>query len=83
VPSLHLSLQILKQNCSRDWPRIAPREITRAPPLPSCLLQLARLEGYLNRRGDAPPGNTVMWHGMARLSDLELGFQMGAQLVGN
>lgn len=56
---------------------------TRPPPLKSCLLQLARLGGYLNRRSDGPPGNTVMWRGMARLSDIEIGFQMGAQLVGN
>jgi hypothetical protein len=64
-------------------PERSARECARPPPLKSCLLQLARLGGYLNRRGDAPPGNTVMWRGMARLSDIEIGFQMGAQLVGN
>jgi hypothetical protein len=53
------------------------------PPLHSCLLQLARLGGYLNRKSDAPPGNTVIWRGMARLTDIEIGFQLGAQLVGN
>ena len=53
------------------------------PPLHSCLLQLAKLGGYLNRKSDAPPGNTVIWRGMARLTDIEIGFQLGAQLVGN
>lgn len=64
-------------------PERSARERARPPPLKSCLVQLARLGGYLGRRGDAPPGNTVMWRGMARLSDIEIGFQMGAQLVGN
>jgi hypothetical protein len=67
----------------RLFPTPDARQRTRPPPLQSCLLQLARLGGYLNRRGDAPPGNTVMWRGMARLTDIEIGFQMGAQLVGN
>jgi hypothetical protein len=55
----------------------------RPPSLQSCLLQLARLGGYLNRAGDAPPGNTVIWRGMSRLTDIEIGFQMGAQDVGD
>jgi hypothetical protein len=56
---------------------------TRPPPLQSCLLQLAQLGGHLNRRHDAQPGNTVIWRGTARLTDIELGFQLSAQLVGN
>jgi Transposase Tn5 dimerisation domain len=55
----------------------------RPPSLQSCLLQLARLGGYLNRASDPPPGNTVIWRGMSRLTDIEIGFQMGAQDVGN
>ncbi len=37
------------------------------PSLSSRLIQLARLGGYLARRSDPPPGNTVVWRGMARL----------------
>jgi len=44
---------------------------------------LTRLGGYLARAKDPPPGNTVMWRGVSRLTDIELGFVMGAQLVGN
>lgn len=51
--------------------------------LQSCLVQLARLGGYLNRAGDAPPGNTVIWRGMSRLTDIEIGFQIGTKHVGN
>ena len=33
------------------------------------------------RAGDAPWGNTVIWRGMARLTDIEIGFLLGAQHV--
>ena len=46
------------------------------------LTRLARLGGYLARTGDPPPGNTVMWRGLSRLTDIELGFN-AAKLVGN
>jgi hypothetical protein len=44
--------------------------------------KLARLGGYLARSGDTPPGNRVMWRGLSRLTDIELGFN-AAKLVGN
>lgn len=46
------------------------------------LIRLARLGGYLNRTRDAPPGNMVLWHGMARLTDIHLGYCLG-RVVGN
>ena len=49
----------------------------------SYLAQLARLGGYLARSGDSPPGNKVIWKGLSRLTDIELGFLIGAKLVGN
>jgi hypothetical protein len=51
--------------------------------LSSYLTKIARLGGYLARAKDPPPGNAVMWRGMSRLTDIELGFVMGAQFVGN
>lgn len=33
----------------------------------------ARLGGYLARASDPPPGNTVMWRGLSRLTDIALG----------
>jgi Transposase DNA-binding/Transposase Tn5 dimerisation domain len=53
------------------------------PRLATYVHRLARLGGYLARAGDSPPGNLVMWRGLARLTDIALGFQLGAQLVGN
>ncbi len=52
------------------------------PALSSRLIQLARLGGYLARASDPPPGNTVVWRGMARLTDIELGFMLRGQTCG-
>lgn len=50
--------------------------------LPAYLTKVARLGGYLARTSDPPPGNIVMWRGLSRFTDIELGFSV-AQLVGN
>jgi hypothetical protein len=47
------------------------------------LTLLARLGGYLNRKRDAPPGNMVLWRGMARLTDIHLGYCLATGDVGN
>ena len=47
------------------------------------LVKIARLGGYLARGRDPPPGNTVMWRGMSRLTDIVLGSTVAAELVGN
>lgn len=57
----------------------APRRRT----ISAYLTKVARLGGYLARSNDPPPGNMVIWRGMRRLIDLELGASLGAQLVGN
>ncbi|MEO6817922.1 MAG: hypothetical protein ABI177_14610 [Edaphobacter sp.] len=60
--------------------------MTSGPPiqqLSNYTIKLARLGGYLARAGDSPPGNMVVWRGLFRLTDLHLGFLLGAQLVGN
>lgn len=44
----------------------------------------ARLGGYLTRTSDPPPGIVVIWRGLARLTDIELGAELGgARIVGN
>ncbi|WP_156434004.1 MULTISPECIES: hypothetical protein [Bradyrhizobium] len=37
------------------------------------VVKIARLGGYLARANDPPPGNIVIWRGLSRLTDLELG----------
>ena len=59
------------------------REHPSDPSLSSYLTKLARLGGYLARAKDPPPGNTVLWRGLARLTDIQLGFLLGTLFVGN
>ena len=48
------------------------------------LTKLARLGGYMARANDPPPGNIVIWRGLSRLTDIELGAEIGAAgIVGN
>lgn len=47
------------------------------------LIKVARLGGYLARANDPPPGNAVMWRGISRLTDIQLGAMIGAKIVGN
>lgn len=65
--------------------RLAPdrRESHPRQSLSGYIVKIARLGGYLARSGDPPPGNIVIWRGMSRLTDIALGFSIGAKLVGN
>jgi hypothetical protein len=61
---------------------------SRGPPhsesrVSSYLTSMAQLGGYLARANDPPPGNTVIWRGVSRLTDIGIGFALGAELVGN
>jgi hypothetical protein len=48
------------------------------------LTKLARLGGYLARASDPPPGSIIVWRGLSRLTDIEIGAELGAMaLVGN
>ena len=66
--------------------RLSPRAVVPEV-LPRTLAhyttQLARLGGYLARKGDPPPGNIVMWRGLNRLTDIVLGMQIKTEVVGN
>jgi len=48
----------------------------RSLKLSDYLLQIAKLGGYLARTSDPSPGNMVMWRGLSRLSDIQLGFEI-------
>ena len=48
------------------------------------LTKLDRLGGYLARASDPLPGNIVIWRGLSRLVDIEIGAELGAMKhVGN
>jgi hypothetical protein len=60
-----------------------PAADVRSKPLSTYLTKLAKLGGYLARSSDPPPGNTVVWRGLSRLTDIHLGFLLATQDVGN
>ena len=47
------------------------------------LIKVAQLGGYLARASDPAPGNSVMWKGMLRLMDIQIGFNLAKGNVGN
>jgi hypothetical protein len=55
---------------------------SRKKSLAAYIIKVARLGGYLARASDPPPGNTVMWRGLSRLTYIVLGFE-AAQNMGN
>ena len=54
---------------------------THGKSLSTYVLKLAQLGGYLACAHDPPPGNKVIWCRLTRLTDIELGAMIGAQLV--
>ncbi|MFL9998942.1 IS4 family transposase [Paraburkholderia sediminicola] len=54
----------------------------QAPALSRCLIKLAKLGGYLARANDPPPGNKVIWRGMHRLVDIQIGYWLGRENSG-
>jgi hypothetical protein len=51
-----------------------------AEPLTRYAIKLAQLGGYLARANDLPPGSTVIWRGLRRLVDIQLGFELATKL---
>jgi hypothetical protein len=47
------------------------------------ITKIARLGGYLARSSDPPPGNQVIWRGLKKLAELNIGVQIGINFVGN
>jgi hypothetical protein len=47
------------------------------------IIKIARLGGYLARARDPAPGNLVIWRGLARLTDITIGYSLRAENVGN
>ncbi|MBK8204761.1 MAG: hypothetical protein IPK68_21460 [Bdellovibrionales bacterium] len=45
--------------------------------------KIARLGGYLARSSDPPPGNQVIWRGLKKLGEINVGVHIGLDFVGN
>ena len=71
---MHLLDQLVNDHRNQDLSK---------PSLTLYLTKLAQLGGYLARAKDPPPGNTVMWRGLSRLTDIQLGLSVNTLLMGN
>jgi hypothetical protein len=49
------------------------------PGLREAVRQVARLGGFLARRGDGEPGVKTIWRGLRRLEDLVTGWKLSLQ----
>ena len=75
VPNAEPGLALTKVE-TRLLDQLVPDTAYRPPrgkTLSHYLTKIARLGGYLARASDPPPGNTVMWRGLSRLTDIKLG----------
>jgi hypothetical protein len=62
--------------------RLTPGVQSEAPQgktLATYVRMLARLGGHLGRSRDPPPGIIVLWRGLSRLADIELGAEIAGQ----
>lgn len=59
------------------------KSCNEATVLSSYLFKLACLGGYLGRSRDPPPGNMVIWRGLSRLTEIQLGYELAFETVGN
>lgn len=77
APDAPADLAITAQE-SRLLEKIVPDKKQADSPcsLGRMLFKLAKLGGYMGRTGDGPPGNTVIWRGLRRLTDIQLGYEL-------
>lgn len=71
-PALPCSVLLAPEEWQALWCTIhrLPTPPAQPPTLAEAVGWLARLGGYLGRRGDGPPGATVLWRGFQHLADL-------------
>jgi hypothetical protein len=62
--------QVLWAHVYKEPPPAEPPPIGKITPM------IASLGGYLNRKGDGPPGTTTMWRGLIRLQAMAEGFSL-------
>lgn len=83
MPRAPASLVLTKTECRLLDHVVQTKRTSKTKSVSHYLTSVARLGGYLARAHDSPPGNMVLWRGFARLTDIHLGFSLGAKLVGN
>lgn len=56
------------------------RHPEQPPSLREAMRMMAKLGGFLGRKGDGDPGTNTIWRGLQRLADITLGFTLGKVL---
>jgi hypothetical protein len=69
-----LELEVLRQQIQADGGETVQRLCLR-----EAVRQIAKLGGFLGRKGDGEPGAQTLWKGMRRLLDLVQGYQLAKQ----
>ena len=62
----------LKANRNKAIPK-------KTPSIGDVVICVAKLGGYLARKGDGPPGTITLWRGWKRLADLSEGWNLAVQ----
>ncbi len=77
VPQLSAEIALTPSEMQRldQLVKDTPKSLN-AGPLMRYTIKLAQLGGYMARANDPPPGNTVIWRGVRRLIDIQIGFEL-------
>ena len=59
-----------------DWLVKDNAKTLAVAPLTRYVNKLAQLGGYMACNSDIPPANTVIWQGLRRLSNIQVGFEL-------
>jgi len=62
------------------WAKSAPTPPKQPPTVKAAVLWIAKLGGFLARKGDGQPGPICLWRGLRRLRDLTSGFMLAVSL---
>ncbi|GAJ65298.1 hypothetical protein JFPO14_contig00017-0001 [Edwardsiella piscicida] len=57
-------------------------QIMSSPPLEKYTIKLAQLGGYTGNKNKYPPGNIVIWHGLRRLNEIQIGWEIATGRCG-
>lgn len=62
------------------WAQHTPTPPKQSPTVKEAVLWIAKLGGFLARKGDGQPGPICLWRGLRRLKDLTSGFMLAKSL---
>ena len=77
IPDIPCDVFLSEDEWQVLWIKINKGPIPAKPPsIGQVLPMIGALGGYLNRKGDGPPGTTSMWRGLTRLQSMAEGYAL-------